>query len=297
MSNTLAYSINDIELKEKITTNLSDVIYACSAEKHQRIVLANLPDDGNQYVAEAIHDFSGWSDKPFFALSCQGGKSLRTTLTHPLYCELPDLLTNEMVLDSLRGGTVLLTDPYDLSLQQQQGLLQLLEENLSLKVIINMKSFNRETMLQANYPLLKDAKIVKIPSLRNRPNDIRFAANYFLSKSNIEWSRNINGIADECLDKMLTYPWPGQIPQLRDVIRQAAFLTPSNQSLKICSLPIQIQNFKATERDFLKEAVKQAEYEMIYKTLRETNNNKRKAAAILNISRKTLYSKIKLGAR
>ncbi len=280
----------------RITGKLSEIIYACVEEKRQTIVLSNLPDDGNQLVAEAIHDLSVWADKPFFILTCQGqaGRNTRINLTHPVHCELPELFTNEALLEPMREGTVLLTDPYHLPVHQQQALLKLLVEQLSLKLIINIKSLHRDLPQHLSFPLMKDAKTVKVPSLRNHASDIRFAANYFLSKANLEWNKNIPGITEDCMQQMLVYPWPGQLPQLKEAIRRAAFLAPANEMLDFPSLPLQIRNFKATDRDFLKEAVKQAEYEMIYKTLRETNNNKRKTAEILKISRKTLYSKINM---
>lgn len=280
----------------RITGKLSEIIYACVEEKRQTIVLSNLPDDGNQLVAEAIHDLSSWADKPFFILTCQGqaGRNTRINLTHPVHCELPELFTNEALLEPMREGTVLLTDPYHLPVHQQQTLLKLFVEQLSLKLIINIKSLHRDLPQHLSFPLMKDAKTVKVPSLRNHSSDIRFAANYFLSKANLEWNKNIPGITEDCMQQMLVYPWPGQLPQLKEAIRRAAFLAPANEMLDLPSLPLQIRNFKATDRDFLKEAVKQAEYEMIYKTLRETNNNKRKTAEILKISRKTLYSKINM---
>lgn len=283
------------DIAARITGKLSDIIYACAADKQQAVVLSNLPDDGNHLVAEAIHDLSAWADRPFFSLSCHGqaGRNVRISLTYPVYGELADLFTNPELLAPLKGGTVLINDPYHLPAHHQEHLLKLLSD-LSVKLIINIKSFSREMPQHLSFPLMKDAKIVKVPSLRNHSNDIRFATNYFLSKANLEWNKNIPGITDECLEQMLIYPWPGQLPQLRETIRQAAFLAPPNQLLALASLPVQIREFKATDRDFLKEAVKQAEYEMIYKTLRETNNNKRRTAEILKISRKTLYSKINM---
>jgi len=297
MLNTSEISTNEPmqESTARITGKLSELIYAGAADKQQAILLSNLPDDGNQLVAEAMHDLSAWADKPFFSLSCHGqaGRNVRISLAYPVYGELPDLFTNPELLEPMRGGTVLINDPYHLPADQQEYLLQLLAR-LSLKLIINIKSFNREIPQHPGFPLMKDAKMVRVPSLRNHSNDIRFAANYFLSKADLEWNKNIPGVSEECLEQMMVYPWPGQLPQLRETVRQAAFLAPTDRLLTLSALPAQIRDFKATDRDFLKEAVKQAEYEMIYKTLRETNNNKRKTAEILKISRKTLYSKINM---
>ena len=274
---------------------LSELIYSCAEDKQQAIVLANLPDDGNQLVAEAIHDLSAWADRPFCIMSCMnyGSRTPRLSLVYPVWGELVDFFVNPGMLKPLSGGTLLLNDPYHLSLQQQEYLLRLVSD-FSLKLMLNIKSFSRDLPQDMTFPLMKNARIVKVPSLKNHSGDLRFAANYFLSKANLEWNKNIQGIAEECFLQMMVYPWPGQLPQLREAIRQAAFFAPAGQLLEMASLPVQIRDFKATDRDFLKEAVKQAEYEMIYKTLRETNNNKRRTAEILKISRKTLYSKINM---
>jgi two-component system, NtrC family, response regulator HydG len=284
------------DVSAKFSGKLSEIITACAADK-QPVILSNLPDEGNQLVAEAIHDLSSWADRSFFVLSChsQSGRQSKAgiTLSFPVHYELSDLFSNISILEPLKGGTVLLNDPFVLSQQQQQQLVELLSVELELKVIINGKAIDRDQQ-SLDVSSLRDIRLMKVPSLRNHSTDIRFAANYFLSKSNLEWNKNIPGISEECLQQMLTYPWPGQLPQLRETIRQAAFISPANELLGLSSLPVQIRTFKATDRDFLKEAVKQAEYEMIYKTLRETNNNKRKTAEILKISRKTLYSKINM---
>ncbi len=285
------------DVSSKFSGKLSEIINACSADK-QPVILSNLPDEGNQLVAEAVHDLSAWADQSFFVLSChaQTGRQSKTgiTLSFPVQYELTDLFSDTSILTPLKGGTVLLNDPFLLSNIQQQQLLELLSVELDLKVVINSKTFDRDQQSLEGSPFLKNARVMKVPSLRNHSSDIRFAANYFLSKSNLEWHKNIPGITEECLQQMLTYPWPGQLPQLRETIRQAAFISPADELLGLSALPVQIRTFKATDRDFLKEAVKQAEYEMIYKTLRETNNNKRKTAEILKISRKTLYSKINM---
>ncbi|MCG2617065.1 hypothetical protein LZZ85_22405 [Terrimonas sp. NA20] len=285
------------DVSAKFSGKLSEIISACAADKHP-VILSNIPDEGNQLVAEAVHDLSAWADRSFFVLSChsQTGRQSKPgiTLSHPVHYEMPDLFSNAALLESLNGGTVLVNDPFLLPSQQQQQLLELLTSTLDLKVIINSKTFDRDQQSLEGSPLLKNVRVMKVPSLRNHSGDIRFAANYFLSKSNLEWHKNIPGITEDCLQQLMTYPWPGQLPQLRETIRQAAFISPADQLLDLSALPSQIRTFKATDRDFLKEAVKQAEYEMIYKTLRETNNNKRKTAEILKISRKTLYSKINM---
>jgi DNA-binding NtrC family response regulator len=165
-------------------------------------------------------------------LTCQGqaGRNTRINLTHPVHCELPELLTNDLLLEPLHGGTVLLTDPYHLPIHQQQALLNLLADQLSLKLIINIKSFHRDLPQHLSFPLMKDARTVKVPSLRNHASDIRFAANYFLSKANLEWNKNIPGITEDCLQQMLLYPWPRAVATIERSYPPGSFPGPSQRN-------------------------------------------------------------------
>jgi DNA-binding NtrC family response regulator len=203
-------AINDVP---RISGKLSEIIYSSSAEKRQTILLSTSPEESNQLLAEAIHDLSSWADKPFFVITCQGQaeRNTRAAVTYPLHAELPGLFSDPELLEPMRGGTVMVTDPTNLSLQQQKELMKLLQDRLELKVIINLKYLPQ----YADLPLLHDIKFVKAPTLRNNAIDISFAVNYFLSKANLEWSKNVPGVTDNCLQQLSIYPWPGQLPQLR----------------------------------------------------------------------------------
>jgi two-component system response regulator HydG len=106
---------------------------------------------------------------------------------------------------------------------------------------------------------------------------------------------------------MMTYNWPGNIRELKNVIRRATLITEGDQ-IQLNALPLEISTFaKAStiensivsntsfnpKKHDLKNAATEAEHETILKVLKEVNFNKTKAAKILNIDRKTLYNKMK----
>jgi two-component system response regulator HydG len=110
----------------------------------------------------------------------------------------------------------------------------------------------------------------------------------------------------------MNYRWPGNIRELKNVIRRAALLAEDNE-ITMKALPLEISNFKTPSfdqsayaplssfelpdvkenRHDLKNAALEAEYETIIRVLREVNFNKTRAAEILKIDRKTLYNKMK----
>ena len=135
---------------------------------------------------------------------------------------------------------------------------------------------------------------LQMPSLKERQQDIMLFADLFLDKANEEFSKHITGFDREANTLMLTYEWPGNLRQLKNVVKRAALLaqgdciTPQELYLPSTTPSADTQaiginlNTKATEKERIIEA------------LRKTSNNKSKAAQLLGIDRKTLYNKLKL---
>jgi two-component system response regulator HydG len=149
-------------------------------------------------------------------------------------------------------------------------------------------------------------------------------ANHFLKVANQNLGKNIKGFAGEIESIFREYHWPGNLRELKNVVKRAALLS-EGEYIEARSLPFEINNFQrllrndsdiafpeipqpvenripaipsepghATEIHSLKMASIDHEYELIVKTLRENNFNKSRAARVLNIDRKTLYNKIAL---
>jgi two-component system response regulator HydG len=161
---------------------------------------------------------------------------------------------------------------------------------------------------------------INLPALRNRKDDIVPLTEFFLSRATAELDKEINGIDEEVLEKFLQYSWPGNLREFRNVIRRAALLTKPGDKITADTMPWEILNnasgplgnkteIKETGpayvlsnpetngdsegKDILREAASLAEYKTIMAVLKKVNFNKKKAAELLKIDRKTLYSKIK----
>lgn len=162
---------------------------------------------------------------------------------------------------------------------------------------------------------------IHLPPLRERNEDIIPLAEFFLEKSCEETEKQIKGFNEDVLHIFLTYPWPGNLREFMNVVRRAVLLTAAGKNIAIPSLPSEItqyaqnispliikKNTETTEpeqkankeatnekmnKDLLKGAASRAEFDTIMAVLEKVKFNKKKAAELLNIDRKTLYNKIK----
>ena len=122
---------------------------------------------------------------------------------------------------------------------------------------------------------------------------------FFREEANRELQRNVKTFDSEVLKLFETYDWPGNLREMRNVVKRAVLLTP-DETVTLSALPQEmIENMRAMETKEktagvydLKALQEVQEREMILKTLQEVRYNKSKAARILNIDRKTLYLKM-----
>jgi len=138
---------------------------------------------------------------------------------------------------------------------------------------------------------------IKIPSLRERREDIPIYIDHFLKEINKRLGINIKGISEEALEIMMNYTWPGNVRELANVLEQSAMNGINCQKILIENLPDYILKntnvFIPRKINNLKKILEDAEKEAIKKALNLTLGNKRKAAKILEIHRCSLYQKLK----
>ncbi len=292
------------------------------------VILTGESGTGKEAVANAIHQQSNRRDKPFVAMDCG---SLTKELAgseffgHEKGSFTGALFTKIGHFELANGGTLFLDEVGNLSYEIQAALLRTVQErkirriggtkeiDLDVRIIVATNENLQQAIASGRfredlYHRFNEFSI-ELPPLRNRDHDVLLFAEHFLRSTNKELNRNLETISDEAKEALLRYRWPGNIRELKNVIRRAALLSESNTLMleafpleitgqsKEVSIPIEQQ---ATEtirdaRKGLKDAAQEAEYETIMRVLKEVNFNKTKAAQILNIDRKTLYNKMKSG--
>jgi two-component system response regulator AtoC len=157
--------------------------------------------------------------------------------------------------------------------------------NKNLEGLVEEKKFREDLFYRLNVVALN------LPSLRERAEDIHLLADHFLRKFAEENKKAISQISPEAMDLLLAYGWPGNVRELENVIERSVTLSHHSVILPE-DLPRRIRAEKKKDlAQALPSHLPLAELEKIYiqKILEETGGNKKKAADILGIDRRTLY--------
>jgi Nif-specific regulatory protein len=140
---------------------------------------------------------------------------------------------------------------------------------------------------------------IVVPGLRKRLDDIPELAHYFLRKFVSETGRKIDGFTDPAMSQLMTYRWPGNIRELKNVIERAVVLCRGRQidqgDLLLSKLPTSgsTAEIAAAEARYSPLSLADVEREHILATLQHTDWNKSRAASLLGIERSTLDRKIR----
>lgn len=280
------------------------------------VIIEGESGTGKEIAARRIHFDSKRKKNAFVAVDCG---ALSTDLAgSELFGHIKGSFTGaindkEGQFESAQGGTLFLDEIGNLSYEIQMKLLRALQErkvrrigsnkdiDVDVRILVATNedlsvSVNKGDFREDLYHRLNEFKIT-VPSLRNRIEDIDLFSNYFLELSNNELNKNISGFSSEVLEKFKSYSWPGNLRELRNVIRRSVLLSPDKE-VELISLPNEILNNSTgnniiVEGSNLKLIQAANEKELIVSTLRKVNYNKSKAARLLNIDRKTLYNKLK----
>jgi arginine utilization regulatory protein len=140
---------------------------------------------------------------------------------------------------------------------------------------------------------------IKIPPLRERPDDIPVLIDYFIKKYNKSLGRNVKGIDNDVRELFMSYKWPGNVRELEHVI-EAAMNMVDGKIIKLEHLPVYLGENTAVDTKIspieniipLKEALEQLEKKMISFALSKARGNVSEASRLLRIPRTTLQYKM-----
>ena len=266
---------------------------------------------GKEYVARQIHYLSKRSDKPFVAIDC--GAIPRDLAASEFFGHKKGSFTGALsdkigAFEAADGGTIFLDEVGNLNYDTQIQLLRVLQErkirpvgsNTEIPVDVRLISATNENLQDAMekgnfrddlYHRINEFTI-RMPQLCERKEDILLFADFFLDRANKELGKDVSGFEDKALQKIRTYSWPGNLRQMKNVIKRATLLT-SGRYITSDELDIDIVQ-ESDVPDIMPLRNVATERERIIEALQRTGNNKSKAAELLQIDRKTLYNKLKL---
>ena len=266
---------------------------------------------GKEVVAKTIHLESLRKDKPFIPVDC--GAIPKEIASSEFFGHKKGSFTGATEdkighFEAANGGTLFLDEVGNLTYENQIQLLRALQErkvkpvgsNTEINVDIRLITATNEDLLNAVekgtfredlYHRLNEFSI-KIPNLKERNNDLILYADFFLEKANKQLNKSVIGFSKSVLNIFLDYAWPGNLRELSNVIKRATLLT-QTELIDTNVLPSELTQSKETAQSNASFSTKENEKTLIINALKEANNNKTNAAKLLNITRKTLYNKIK----
>ena len=279
------------------------------APTNMSVLLTGESGTGKEVTAKAIHAASKRQEQAFVAVDC--GAIPKEIATSEFFGHVKGSFTGAIEdkighFEAANGGTLFLDEVGNLSYEHQIQLLRAIQErkikrvgstkeiHLDLRII----AATNENLLQASeagdfredlYHRLNEFSI-EVPALRDRAGDIMLFANYFLDKSNQELDKEIMGFSDAVKQMFLDYPWPGNLREMKNMVKRAVLFT-EGETVLAQSVPDVVANGAGT---IISQSFSKSDYEKerILTALKQTNFNKTKAAKLLEMTRKTLYNKI-----
>ncbi len=296
-----------------------------SKNENVTILIRGETGTGKELIAEAIHMNSARKDSPMLRINCC------TIPTQLVESELfgfernaftGAIATKKGLFEIADGGTVFLDELGEIPMDVQAKLLRFLEErkfrriggledisvdiriitatNKNLEEAVKNKEFREDLYYRVN------VVPIDLPPLRDRENDVLEIARYFIEKYSTRFKKPIKGFGDGVERRLMDYPWPGNIRELKNVIERLMILM-DGDLIELHHLPMDIQNARIDTpitkipacpdtNDLtgltLEEKMDCIEKQYIIEAMKKTGANQTKASELLGLSRFTLKRKL-----
>lgn len=280
------------------------------APTNMSVLINGASGTGKEYVAQRIHQLSRRSGQPFVAIDC--GAVPKELAASEFFGHVKGSFTGALTdktgaFVAANGGTIFLDEIGNLGYEVQIQLLRALQErkirpigsNKEIQVDVRLVSATNENLENAIekgtfredlYHRINEFTL-RMPPLKDRREDILLFANFFLDQANRELDKQLVGFDDRACKALLDYPWPGNLRQMKNVVRRATLLAPGRF---ITPNELGDLHSPVTPPTGMPLRNEEAEKQQIIEALKQTGYNKSRAAQLLGIDRKTLYNKLKL---
>ena len=300
------------------------------ADTQTSVLIQGESGTGKELIANLIHFNSGREDQPYIKLNC--GAIPETLLESELFGHEKGAFTDARSrrrgrFEEADGGTLFLDEIGEMSLSAQVRLLRVLQDgeftrvggsellktdvrviaasNVDLERAVETGAFRRDLYYRLSvFP-------IRLPPLRERPEDIHPLVIHFLEHYKQKTGRFISGISKDALHALIEYEWPGNVRELENAIERAVIIA-SGRSIELDDLPEAISKRVFDEHAQVRReraeaanegraiklevnvpsTIDEIERRAIEATLDYTKGDKTRAARTLGIGRKTLYRKL-----
>jgi len=300
-------AVDNIVGESKQMRNVMEKVSAV-AQTDATVMIRGESGTGKELIARSIHGNSHRRYAPIITVNC--GAFTETLLESELFGHEKGAYTGARhrrkgKLKQADKGTIFFDEIGNISQKMQVDLLRVVETkrftplggekpldadfrivsatNRDLEEAVTEGDFREDLYFRLN------VFTIVVPPLREREGDIRILAAHFLEHFARTMNRPIEGITDEALEMLETYPWPGNVREIRNVIERAVVIC-KNKHLQLPDLSFP---FRFRARQAVGDTLAEMEEAHIRRILERTEGNISRASQILKIDRTTLYKKIK----
>lgn len=276
------------------------------------VLLTGETGTGKEVFAQAIHYGSKRNNKNFVAINCSAFS--KELLESEMFGHVAGAFTGATkdkkgLFEEANEGTIFLDEIGEMSIDLQAKFLRVLETGEFIKVgesktttadVRIIAATNRDLQAEISAGHFRQDLFyrlsvfeIKLPSLKERVQDIEMLAKDFARVFAIKTNKKINSISNEFIEALKKHDWPGNIRELKNVIERAVILSGSD-TLTEDTLPFNIPTSSKSTGEKILSAFELASAEKLHiqKVLNYTNGNKTETAKLLGIGLTTLYRKI-----
>ncbi len=284
---------------------------------------------GKEVFSRYIHEQSDRRDGPFVALNCAAlpeGLLESELFGHEKGAFTGAIATKKGKFELADRGTLLLDEISEIPLHLQAKLLRVIQEEevdriggkapikIDVHLLATTNSFIGEAVKNGTFrqDLFYRINVIqlRLPSLRERVDDIELLTSYFIEKFSAQYSKDKKKISQVSLERFLKYSWPGNVREMENLVERGVLLSvgdelepwdfwddcdmPGHEEAVPLSdqTPVVPQNSEALVVGRGIASLKEVERQMILQALQETDNNRTHAARMLGISVRTLRNKL-----
>ncbi len=292
--------------------NLFDLIPK-AAQSEAPVIICGESGTGKELVAQAIHQLGMRREKPFVQFNCAAlNESL---LESELFGHIKGAFTGAYRhrvgrFEAAHGGDIFLDEIGDLPLAVQVKLLRVLElkqiehvgDHRQIPVDVrlitatnkNLQDLVAQGLFREDFFFRINVIPIHVPPLRERTEDIPLLVDSFMHRLRLKTEKNITGMSHDCMSRLMDYHWPGNIRELKSML-EFAFVVKKEGKIEKYDLPPEIlkPGQAPTESPPIVCSDDPFEKTALIQVLDQCGGNQTKAAAILGVTRVTVWKRMK----
>jgi len=276
------------------------------------ILISGESGTGKELVASFIHRKSVRRDRPLVKVNCAAIPD--TLLESELFGHERGAFTDAVdehagKFELAHGGTIFLDEIADMSVKTQPKILRVLQEktferlggnriyNTDIRIISatnrDIRDLIERGLFREDLYYRLSVVTIELPPLRERREDLLPLVDHFIDKFNVQYGRSVRGVSEEVKSVFMKHDWPGNIRELKNCVERAVIFS-EGDTIETAHLGSQYRElgvgYAMNTLDNLQESMNRA---IISEALKMSGGNREQAAKLLNITRKTLYNRMK----